>query len=87
MCLEELQYKYSKDSVVQLDWLPKCHMKTGNEPSTAKDFSGQKKVIMTYDSALATISRHMIQAWRVSILLHFGSRGNPMSFRGEKDST
>jgi hypothetical protein len=50
MCLDELHQKSSKGIVVQLDWLPKCHMKTGNDPSAAKDFSGQKKVIMTNDS-------------------------------------
>jgi hypothetical protein len=39
-------------------------MKTGNDPSTAKDFSGQKKVITTNDSTPAAVSRHKIQAWR-----------------------
>jgi hypothetical protein len=48
-------------------------MEMGNAPSTAKDFSGQKKVITTNDSALAVVSRHKIQAWRVAIWLHFGS--------------
>jgi hypothetical protein len=42
-------------------------MKTGNNPSIAKDFSSRKKVIMTNHSAPDAISRHKIQAWRVAI--------------------
>jgi hypothetical protein len=44
---EELHQKSSEGSVVQSDWLPKCHMETGNDSSAAKDFSSQKKVITT----------------------------------------
>jgi hypothetical protein len=84
MCSEELHQKSSEGSVVQTDWLPKCHMKTSNEPSTAKDFSGQKKVITTNDYAPAVVSRHKIQAWRVVIWLHFGSRGRQMWSWGDK---
>jgi hypothetical protein len=60
MCSEELHQNSSEGSVVQSDWLPKCHMETGNDPSAAKDFSGQKKVITTNDSALAVFqgTRH-----------------------------
>jgi hypothetical protein len=47
MCSEELHQKSSEGSVVQLDWLPKCQMEADNDPSAAKDFSSQKKVITT----------------------------------------
>jgi hypothetical protein len=60
-------------------------METGNDSSAAKDFSGQKKVITTNDSAPVDVSRHKIQAWRVvAIWLHFGSRGSQMCFQGDK---
>jgi hypothetical protein len=59
-------------------------MKTGNDSSIAKDLSDQKKVITTNDFALVAISRHKIQAWRVAIWLHFGSRGRRMCFPGDK---
>jgi hypothetical protein len=51
MCSEEPHQKSSEGSVVQSDWLPKYHMEMGNESSAAKDFSGQKKVITTNESA------------------------------------
>jgi hypothetical protein len=84
MCLEELHQKSSEESVVQPDWLPKCHMEMGNDSSVAKDFSGKKKVIATNDSSPVIVSRHKIQAWRVALWLHFGSRGRRMCFRGDK---
>jgi hypothetical protein len=84
MCSEELHQKSSERSVVQSDWLPKCHMEMGNDSSAAKDFSSQKKVITTNDFAPAVVSRHKIQAWRVAIWLYFGSRGRRMCFRGVK---
>jgi hypothetical protein len=78
MCSEELYQKSFKGSVVQSDWLRKCHMQTSNDPSAAKDFSGQKQVITTNDSALVVVSKNKIQAWRVDIWLQFGSRGRRM---------
>jgi hypothetical protein len=73
MFSEELHQKSSEGSVVQSDWLPKCHMETSNDTSAAKDFSGQKKIIMINDCAPIAVSRHKIQAWRVAIWLHFRS--------------
>jgi hypothetical protein len=59
-------------------------MEMGNDSSAAKDFSNQKKVITTNDSTLVVVLRHKIQAWRVAIWLHFGSRGRRMCSRGDK---
>jgi hypothetical protein len=59
-------------------------MEMGNDLNAAKDFSGQKKVVTTNDSAPVIVSRHKIQAWRVDIWLHFGSGGRQMCFRGDK---
>jgi len=40
MCLEELHQKSYEGMVVQLYWLPKCQMQTGNDPNNGEDFKG-----------------------------------------------
>ena len=41
-------------------------MQTDNDPSSAEDFTSQKKVITRNNSAPAGVSRHKIQASRLA---------------------
>jgi hypothetical protein len=46
-------------------------MEMGNDPSAAKDFSGQKEVIMTNDSTLAVVqgTRYKLGEWPFGSIL------------------